>query len=45
MSEERAWRRNSLITRILAWRHTFPTAEIDQMLADIERGYLGPTTR
>ena len=28
-----------------AARHTFPTAEIDQMLADIERGYLGPTTR
>ena len=24
-----------------AARHSFPTAEIDQMLAEIERGYLG----
>lgn len=24
-----------------ATRHSFPTADIDQLLADIERGYLG----
>lgn len=28
-----------------AARHSFPTADIDQMLADIERGYLGTRTR
>ncbi len=28
-----------------AARHTFPTAEIDQMLAEVERGYLGTTGR
>ena len=28
-----------------AARHAFPTAEIDRMLADIERGYLGAKDR
>jgi predicted 2-oxoglutarate/Fe(II)-dependent dioxygenase YbiX len=28
-----------------ASRHAFPTADIDQMLRDIERGYLDQTTR
>lgn len=28
-----------------ASRHRFPTADIDQMLAEIERGYLGETRR
>ena len=28
-----------------AARHALPTAEIDQMLADIERGYLGTPRR
>jgi hypothetical protein len=28
-----------------AARHAFPTAGIDQMLAEIERGYIGPTPR
>jgi hypothetical protein len=27
-----------------AAEHTFPTADIDEMLADIERGYLGEGT-
>jgi hypothetical protein len=27
-----------------AARHTFPTASVDQMLRDIERGYLDPNT-
>lgn len=27
-----------------AARHSFPTADIDQMLAEIERGYLGGST-
>ena len=26
-----------------AVRHEFPTADIDEMLAEIERGYLGPS--
>lgn len=28
-----------------AARHAFPTAEIEQVLAEIERGYLGETGR
>lgn len=28
-----------------AVRHSFPTAEVDQMLAEIERGYLGRSGR
>jgi hypothetical protein len=28
-----------------AARHTFPTADIGQMLAEIERGYLGESSR
>jgi predicted transcriptional regulator len=28
-----------------AARHAFPTADIDQMLAEIERGYLGTPRR
>ena len=28
-----------------AARHTFPTADIGQMLADIERGFLGESPR
>ena len=26
-------------------RHSFPTADIDQMLAEVERGYLGKAPR
>lgn len=28
-----------------AVRHEFPTADIDRMLDEIERGYLGPASR
>ena len=28
-----------------ASRHAFPTADMDQMLAEIERGYVGGDTR
>jgi len=27
-----------------AFRHAFPTGDLSEMLADIERGYLGKTT-
>jgi len=34
---------SSKITAVrLAARHAFPVSDIDEMLADIERGYLGP---
>lgn len=34
-------RRRKLAALQLATRHAFPTADVDRMLAEIERGYLG----